>query len=142
MQVPNVRVFDDFGGAAMGVWGRRLVYCTVYLTIMGEPIIFHLTSMEALQQIFYRSSLSQGVAAAIVAGLMVPLAQVRPEHCNCLALHCGASSHRGHKRSCACRVEAEGTKEALPLETVIDVAKEQYCRNCAKIVAKSSNELA
>lgn len=60
----------------MGVWGRRLVYCTVYLTIMGEPIIFHLTSMEALQQIFYRSRLSQGLAAAIVAAIMLPLGQV------------------------------------------------------------------
>ncbi|KAK9902167.1 hypothetical protein WJX75_006684 [Coccomyxa subellipsoidea] len=76
-KVPNASVFDDLGGAAMGVWGRRLVYCTVYLTIMGEPIIFHLTSMEALQQIFYRSRLSQGLAAAIVAAIMLPLGQIR-----------------------------------------------------------------
>ena len=75
-QVPNAHVFDDLGGAAMGVWGRRLTYCTVYLTILGEPIIFHLTSMEALQQIFYQSHLSQGLAAAIVAVVMLPLGQV------------------------------------------------------------------
>ena len=28
-QVPNAKVFDDFGGQALGVWGRRLVYFTV-----------------------------------------------------------------------------------------------------------------
>ncbi|CAL8466173.1 g5709 [Coccomyxa elongata] len=76
-KVPNAHVFDDLGGAAMGVWGRRLTYCTVYLTILGEPIIFHLTSMEALQQIFYQSRLSQGLAAAIVAAVMLPLGQIR-----------------------------------------------------------------
>lgn len=76
-QVPNAHVFDDFGGKAMGNWGRRLTYATVYLTIFGEPIIFHLTSMEALQQIFYRTGLGQLAAALIVAAVMVPLGQVR-----------------------------------------------------------------
>ena len=47
MQVTRARVFDDFGGAALGNWGRRAVYVTVYATILAEPIIFHLTSMEA-----------------------------------------------------------------------------------------------
>ena len=76
MQVTRARVFDDFGGAALGNWGRRAVYVTVYATILAEPIIFHLTSMEALQQIFYSAGLTQQFAALLVTAVMVPLAQV------------------------------------------------------------------
>ena len=76
MQVTRARVFDDFGGAALGNWGRRAVYVTVYATILAEPIIFHLTSMEALQQIFYSAGLTQKFAALLVTAVMVPLAQV------------------------------------------------------------------
>ena len=76
MQVTRARVFDDFGGAALGNWGRRAVYVTVYATILAEPIIFHLTSMEALQQIFYGAGLTQKFAALLVTAIMVPLAQV------------------------------------------------------------------
>ena len=76
MQVTRARVFDDFGGAALGNWGRRAVYVTVYATILAEPIIFHLTSMEALQQIFYGAGLTQKFAALLVTVVMVPLAQV------------------------------------------------------------------
>lgn len=78
MQVSNARVFDDFGGAAMGAWGRRFTYVTVYATILAEPIIFHLTSMEALQQIFYGSGITPIFAAIVVAAVMIPLSQVRP----------------------------------------------------------------
>ncbi|KAK9836304.1 hypothetical protein WJX81_003609 [Elliptochloris bilobata] len=77
LQVPSASVFDDFGGAAMGRLGRRLVYFTVYLTIFTEPIVFHLTSMESLQQVFYQQGLSQRLAAFIVMAIMVPLSQVR-----------------------------------------------------------------
>ena len=42
-QVPRAEAFDDFGGVALGRLGRWLVYCTVYLTIFTEPIVFHLT---------------------------------------------------------------------------------------------------
>ncbi len=62
----------------MGNWGRRLTYVTVYVTILAEPVIFHLTSMEALQQIFYSTGLSQKLAALVVAVVMIPLAQVLP----------------------------------------------------------------
>lgn len=75
-QVSRARVFDDFGGAALGDWGRRFVYITVYATILAEPIIFHLTSMEALQQIFYDAGLTQKFTALVVTVVMVPLAQV------------------------------------------------------------------
>lgn len=71
-------MFDDFGGAAMGNWGRRLTYVTVYATILAEPVIFHLTSMEALQQIFYRAGVTQKFAALVVTAVMIPLAQVLP----------------------------------------------------------------
>ena len=71
-------MFDDFGGAAMGPWGRRFTYVTVYATILAEPIIFHLTSMEALQQIFYGAGVTPIFAALIVALAMIPLAQVWP----------------------------------------------------------------
>lgn len=76
VQVPRAKVFDDFGGAAMGSWGRRFTYVTVYATILAEPIIFHLTSMEALQQIFYGSGITPIFAAIIVALVMIPLSQV------------------------------------------------------------------
>ena len=79
-QVSRARVFDDFGGAALGNWGRRAVYVTVYATILAEPIIFHLTSMEALQQIFYSAGLTQKFAALLVTAVMVPLAQVSHAH--------------------------------------------------------------
>ena len=49
----------------------------VYATIAGEPVIFHLTSMEALRGIFYQQGLGQNAAALIVAAVMVPLGQVR-----------------------------------------------------------------
>ena len=76
LQVSSARVFDDFGGAAMGHWGRRFTYVTVYATILAEPIIFHLTSMEALQQIFYGSGITPIFAALTVAVVMVPMSQV------------------------------------------------------------------
>lgn len=37
--VPGAKAFDDFGGKALGLFGRRLVYVTVYLTIFFEPVI-------------------------------------------------------------------------------------------------------
>ncbi|CAL5228546.1 g11700 [Coccomyxa viridis] len=76
-KVSNARVFDDFGGAAMGAWGRRFTYVTVYATILAEPIIFHLTSMEALQQIFYGSGITPIFAAIVVAAVMIPLSQIQ-----------------------------------------------------------------
>ena len=45
--MPRAQVFDDFGGVALGRLGRWLVYCTVYLTIFTEPIVFHLTRRAA-----------------------------------------------------------------------------------------------
>lgn len=75
-QVPNARVFDDFGKAAMGRRGQRLVYATVYGTILLNPIIFQLTSVESLDQIFYQQQLPKWAMGLIVAGIILPLAQV------------------------------------------------------------------
>ena len=73
----------------MGPWGRRFTYVTVYATILAEPIIFHLTSMEALQQIFYGAGITPIFAALIVGLAMIPLAQVRLMHpLQTLALLC------------------------------------------------------
>lgn len=44
-------MFDEVGRAALGSWGSGLVYSTIYLTILCEPIIFHLTCMETLRQV-------------------------------------------------------------------------------------------
>ena len=76
-QVPGAHVFDDYGAAALGSMGRRLVFATVYLTIAGEPPIFALTSAEALQQLFPHAALSRTAAGLIVAAVVLPLAQVR-----------------------------------------------------------------
>lgn len=51
IRVPRALVFDEVGRAAMGTWGSGMVYGTIYLTILCEPIIFHLTCMETLRQV-------------------------------------------------------------------------------------------
>lgn len=51
LRVPRAVVFDEVGRAACGSWGSGLVYSTVYLTILCEPVIFHLTCMETLRQV-------------------------------------------------------------------------------------------
>jgi vesicular inhibitory amino acid transporter len=51
LAVPRAKVFDQIGYAAHGRVGQILVFCTIYLTILGEPIIFHLTCMESLKQV-------------------------------------------------------------------------------------------
>lgn len=51
LRVPRAVVFDEVGRAAMGPLGSGLVYGTIYLTILCEPIIFHLTCMETLRQV-------------------------------------------------------------------------------------------
>jgi hypothetical protein len=47
-----------------------------YLTIAGEPVIFHLTCMEALRQTFYWLNLTRFQAGSVVAAIMLLLAQV------------------------------------------------------------------
>lgn len=76
LQVPSARTFDDFGKAAMGVKGQRIVYVAVYTTILLNPIIFQLTSVESLQQILFGARLPEWALGLVVAGLMLPLAQV------------------------------------------------------------------
>lgn len=44
-------MFDEVGRAAMGAWGSRLVYGTIYLSILCVPVILHLTCMETLRQV-------------------------------------------------------------------------------------------
>ena len=75
--LPSSQAFDDIGSAAYGANGRRLVYATVYLTILFEPVIFHLTCMESLQQMLYSAKVSQLAAGAIVAIIMFPLGLVQ-----------------------------------------------------------------
>ena len=69
----SCRAFDQLGAAAFGANGRRMVYATVYLTILFEPVIFHLTCMESLQQMLYAAKVSQLAAGSIVALLIFPL---------------------------------------------------------------------
>jgi hypothetical protein len=49
--LPDVVVFDQIGERAMGKLGKGLVYGSIYLTILAEPIIFHLTCVESLKQV-------------------------------------------------------------------------------------------
>ena len=74
-QVPNARVFDDFGSAALGLPGKRLVYGTIYAAILLNPVLLHLTSAEALEHSFPEQRFHPIVAPVIVAILMAPLAQ-------------------------------------------------------------------
>eukprot|EP00879_Flechtneria_rotunda_P020170 GHRR01021211.1.p1 GENE.GHRR01021211.1~~GHRR01021211.1.p1 ORF type:complete len:184 (+),score=39.00 GHRR01021211.1:394-945(+) len=59
LRVPRAMVFDEVGKAAMGTAGSAMVYGTVYMTILCEPIIFHLTCMETLQQVSQHASQMQ-----------------------------------------------------------------------------------
>lgn len=51
VKLPRAVVFDQIGEAAFGTLGKALVFSTVYLTILAEPVIFHLTCMESLKQV-------------------------------------------------------------------------------------------
>lgn len=75
--LPASHAFDQLGAAAFGASGKRMVYATVYLTILFEPIIFHLTCMESLQQMLYSANVSQIAAGAIIAVLIFPLGLVQ-----------------------------------------------------------------
>ena len=75
--LPNSTAFDQLGTAAFGAQGKRMVYATVYLTILFEPVIFHLTCMESLQQMLYSAKLSQLAAGSIVAIIIFPLGLVQ-----------------------------------------------------------------
>ena len=76
MQVPSAKVFDDFGGRAMGRAGRRLVYATIYAAILLNPVLLRLTSAEALEHSLPEASFHRTFAPVMVACLMAPLAQV------------------------------------------------------------------
>lgn len=80
IRMPRAVVFDQIGEAALGAVGKAACYLTIYLTIMGEPVIFHLTSAESLAQVFYASGLSSKVASVAVAAMVLPLAQVQHMH--------------------------------------------------------------
>lgn len=75
--LPSSQNFDDLGYAAYGTTGRRLVYATVYLTILFEPVIFHLICMESLQQMLYTAEVSQLTAGVVVAIAIFPLGLVQ-----------------------------------------------------------------
>ena len=76
VQVPNARVFDDFGRAALGQRGRRMVYWTIYTAILLNPVLLHLTSAEAILHSFPEARFHSTFAPVVVAILMAPLAQV------------------------------------------------------------------
>lgn len=76
-KVPHARVYEDFAEASLGKHGRWLVYCTVYLVIFLDPIIFHLTATQSLQQIFYQKNMPLWVAGVAVSVIMLPLSQLQ-----------------------------------------------------------------
>ena len=55
------------------------MYITVYGTILANPTIFQLTSVESLQQMFYQHNISKSILGLIVVAIMLPLSQVRPD---------------------------------------------------------------
>lgn len=76
-KVPTARVYEDFASASLGKHGRWLVYSTVYLVIFLDPIIFHLTATQSLQQIFYQKNVPLWVAGVVVSVIMLPLSQLQ-----------------------------------------------------------------
>lgn len=77
LAVPTAKMFDQVGERACGKVGKYLVYGSIYLTILAEPVIFHLTSVESLIKIFESFQLAKWQASIIVTALIVPLAQVQ-----------------------------------------------------------------
>ena len=73
--VPNASAFCDYGSAALGSTGTRLVYATVYTVIAFEPPIFALTCVEAVRTL--APSLSRAAAGLLVSAAVLPLAQAR-----------------------------------------------------------------
>lgn len=73
--VPNANTFCDYGSAALGATGQRLVYATVYSVILFEPPIFALTCVEAVRAL--APSLSRLSAGLLVSAAVLPLAQAR-----------------------------------------------------------------
>ena len=76
-RLPNARVYEDLASASLGRHGKWLVYCTVYLVIFLDPIIFHLTAAQSLQQIFYDKNVPMWVASLTVSVIMLPLSQIQ-----------------------------------------------------------------
>ena len=76
-KVPNARVYEDFAAASLGKHGRWLVYCTVYLVILLDPVIFHLTATQSLQQVFYKQNVPLWVTGIVVSVIMLPLSQLQ-----------------------------------------------------------------
>ena len=76
-RLPNARVYEDLASASLGKHGKWLVYCTVYLVIFLDPIIFHLTAAQSLQQIFYEKNVPMWVASLTVSVIMLPLSQIQ-----------------------------------------------------------------
>lgn len=69
-------MFDEIGERAMGRAGRLLVYGSIYLTILAEPIILQLTCVESLMQMLYTSGITRLQANVAVAVMVMPMAQV------------------------------------------------------------------
>jgi hypothetical protein len=85
----------------MGPWGSGLVYSTIYLTILCEPVIFHLTCMETLRQV--RSGLVLDLCAC------APHSNVLWCHwgldclcCRCALTSCGVCMPSCLVNACAC----------------------------------------
>lgn len=76
-KLPNARVYEDLATASLGKHGKWVVYCTVYLVIFLDPIIFHLTAAQSLQQIFYEKNVPMWVASLTVSVIMLPLSQIQ-----------------------------------------------------------------
>lgn len=73
--VPNASAFCNYGSAALGTTGTRLVYATVYTVIAFEAPIFALTCVEAVRAL--EPSLSRAAAGLLVSAAVLPLAQAR-----------------------------------------------------------------
>ena len=52
---------------------KQYCVCAVFL----NPVIFHLTAVQSLQQVFYQRNLPFWLAGTIVAAIMLPLVQIR-----------------------------------------------------------------
>ncbi|GAB4818791.1 hypothetical protein N2152v2_005837 [Parachlorella kessleri] len=74
---PRVEVFDQFGKAAFGRAGQRLVFATIYACILITPVIFQITCTESLLTILGPGRLSPLAVHGVVLAIMLPLAQVR-----------------------------------------------------------------
>lgn len=89
---------EDYANAAYGRRGIWFVCCTVSVSIVLTPSIFHLIATQSLKNLLQRWEVSSAVCTLAVAALVAPLAQIQvgPHFSGCVtSKSCSCDSSTG-----------------------------------------------